>query len=221
MLPPTDVLSTETEIETTISTTTEESIEDTADAPLPDWTIGRVIALAPRVDNSRYHQGSTTPESALIETSDFHFSPPDRAVNCSADGQTLACRLNTQRSGPTPSNVPRGCEWKGNLVTLDTQGTEDGVCSEQFPVLYRSTIVDFGHTISISRLSCLVETAGLFCLESRSDAGFAITPTGYREITSSDRAPRELLGLAGSSAVPPGAGTDVPQPPTTTVAPTN
>ncbi|UVF78667.1 hypothetical protein [Gordonia mangrovi] len=199
VLPPTDVLSTQTE--TSASTNIDSSLEDTADPPLPNWTIGRLIALAPRVDNAKYHQGSQTPDSTLEDTSGFHFSPPDRGVNCStatADITTLACRVNADISMSTSPDAPGGCDGKNNLVTLSAEGTDQGVCADHYPVLYRSTIVDYGHTISISRFSCLVETAGMFCLESRSDDGFAITPTGLQEIEASDRAPAELLGIPAS-----------------------
>lgn len=227
VLPPTDVLSTQSE--TSLSTTTGPAPEDTVDPPLPDWTIGRLIALAPRVDNAKYHQGSQTPDSALEDTSGFHFSPPDRGVNCSTttvDTTTLACRLNTEISTSTASAAAVGCEGRNNLVTLSSQGTDLGACSDSYPVLYRSTIVDYGHTISISRFSCLVETAGMFCIESRSDDGFAITPTGLQDIKASDRAPAELLGITASHTRPPSDGSDrdaggaSDSPPATRVVPT-
>ncbi|AZG48641.1 hypothetical protein [Gordonia insulae] len=201
VLPPTDVLSTESEV-TTTSVDTGPTTDDTATA-LPNWTIGRVVALAPRVDNGRYHQGSVTPESPLVDTSGFHFSTPDRAVNCSTGTNgtaTLACRLNGQSRGTPPTDTPAACRWIRNLVTLSTEGPQRGACANRYPVLYRSTIVDYGHTIALARFSCLVETAGLFCLESRSRSGFAVTPTGYREISAGDRAPSALTGISESDS---------------------
>lgn len=221
VLPPTDVLSTQSE--TSIATTSATPlVEDTAGPPLPDWTIGRLIALAPRVDNAKYHQGSQTPDSALEDTSGFHFSPPDRSVNCStiaADTATLACRLNTKIPNSAAAVTPDGCDGENNLIALTSQGTDLAACSDRNPVLYRSTIVDYGHTISISRFSCLVETAGMFCVESRSDNGFAVTPTGLTEIEASDRAPAELLGIpesrAGSASATPDTDGDTPMDSTT------
>ncbi|MGV9711675.1 hypothetical protein ACWDTI_13535 [Gordonia sp. NPDC003424] len=199
VLPPTDVLSTESAPETT--TSTPDDISDTGVAPdLPDWTIGRVIALAPRVDNSRYRQGSVTPNSRLQNVSGYHFSTADRAINCSVGtngSRSLACRLNTQSpAGRRPSDTPTACTWAANLVTLSTEGPRHGACADLHPVLFRSSILDYGHTISISRFSCLADTSGLFCLDSHSNTGFAVTATVYRTINATDRAPASLVGIS-------------------------
>lgn len=202
VIPPTDELSTLTEIESSSTTTT--TGEDTAQN-LPDWTIGRVVAMAPRVDNSRFHQGSVTPDSPIQDSSGFHFSTPDRSVNCSTgtNGRSsLACRINEGGdSGPStrrtrPSTEPASCDWSPDYAILSSDGPQRGACANRYPVLYRSSIVDFGRTISISRFSCLVETVGLFCLESRSKAGFSVTDNGYRTIFAADRAPESLVALS-------------------------
>ena len=199
VIPPTDELSTVTETES--SSTTSRTGEDTAQN-LPDWTIGRVVAMAPRVDNSRFHQGSVTEDSPLQDSSGFHFSTPDRAVNCSTGtngSSALACRIDDERDDdPTrpPSSAPAACDWERNLAVLGPDGPQRGACANRYPVLYRSSIVDFGRTISISRFSCLVETVGMFCLESRSKSGFAITPNGYQTIYAADRAPESLVSVS-------------------------
>ncbi|MFW0792473.1 hypothetical protein AAFP30_01550 [Gordonia sp. CPCC 205515] len=223
VLPPTDVLSTESATETTTSVS-RAPISATAQN-LPDWTIGRVIALAPRVDNSRYRQGSVTPQSRLRKTSGFHFSTPDRAVNCSTganDPGTLSCRINSESSrGPRPRDTPTSCSWAPNLVTLNTDGPQHGACANQHPVLFRSSILAYRYTISVSRFSCLSDTTGLFCLESESNTGFAITPTGYRKIFAADRAPASLVGIPDAETTDPitatpttAAETTAPAPPT-------
>lgn len=199
VIPSTDALSTESEAPIS-STSTNESLDDSA-PDLPNWTISRVISLAPRVDNSRFHQGSVTANSPLQDTSGFHFSTPDRAVNCSTGtngSATLACRVKGLKTQQRPRDTPTNCRWAPNFVTLDTSGAEQGACANRYPVRYRSTMLEYGHTISISRFSCLNETAGLFCLESRSQSGFAITATGYRTIRAEDRAPAELVGAPTS-----------------------
>ncbi|MFW0787220.1 hypothetical protein AAFP35_22210 [Gordonia sp. CPCC 206044] len=221
VLPPTDVLSTQSETESISSTTSEIDDADTPVTALPNWTIGRIVALAPRVENSRYHQGSTSPESPLMDTSGFHFSTPDRAVNCSTapNGETtLACRLNSETRGSPPSGTSSACRWTRNLVTLSTDGPHHGACENRYPVLYRSTIVGYGNTISVSRFSCLVEAAGLFCLESRSKSGFSVTSTGYSPIEASDRAPAELLGMTDSTGSEASALPTSPEIETTTPA---
>lgn len=208
VIPPTNELSTESS--TSPTTTTTRTTDDSARA-LPSWSIGRVISMAPRVQNSRYRQGSVTERSALQDTSGFHFSTPDAGVNCSTGTNgtsTLACRINDDSDERSrPSDLPANCVWAGNLVTLNADEAEHGACSNLYPVLYRSSIVDFGHTISISRFSCLVDTSGMYCLESRSQSGFSITPTGYHRIFASDRAPESLAGIdtdTPSETPPPG-----------------
>ncbi|ACY22603.1 hypothetical protein Gbro_3405 [Gordonia bronchialis DSM 43247] len=216
VLPPTDELSTETEAPSTTSTTTTSREERAAN--LPNWTIGRIVSLAPRVENSRFHQGAVTEGSALEDTSGFHFSTPDGAAQCSTGTNgmaTLACRINGDPAGSRPSDAPSNCDWAGNLVTLDSDGPEHGACANEYPVLYRSTIVDYGHTISISRFSCLVETAGMFCLESRSQSGFSVTTTGYHTIFAADRAPESLVGLSDDTSSSPSDDST-----TTTTSPT-
>lgn len=197
VLPPTDVLSTESAPETTTSTS-EAPIAATAQN-LPDWTIGRVIALAPRVDNSHYRQGSVTPQSPLHDVSGFHFSTPDHTVNCStgtAGTSTLSCRNNTESPrGTPPFGTSAACRWSAALAVLDADGPQHGACASLHRVLYRSSILDYRHTISVSRFSCLADTSGLFCLESRSNTGFALTPTGYRKIYAADHAPASLIGV--------------------------
>ncbi|MEO9330321.1 hypothetical protein ABFT43_20815 [Gordonia sp. B21] len=202
VIPPTDELSTITEVESASTTTT--TREDRADN-LPDWTIGRVVALAPRVDNSRFHQGSVSPDSPIQDSSGFHFSTPDRSVNCSTGTSgtgALACRINNGAdAGPTtqrsrPADTSGACDWRPDYVILTSDGPQRGACANRYPVLYRSSIVDFGHTISVSRFSCLVETVGLFCLESRSKSGFSVTENGYRTIYAADRAPEDLVPVS-------------------------
>lgn len=174
---------------------------DEAPSDLPEWSIGRIIAMAPRADNARYHQGSTTPDGPLEDTSGYHFSTPDRTVNCSTgigDRRTLACRIGgseSQRGGPRATT---GCDGGARFATLDAQGPQLDICDDQIPVLYRSSIVDFGTTISVSRFSCLVATTGVYCIESRSGSGFAATPTGFRKVSAAERAPAALVGTSES-----------------------
>lgn len=204
VLPPTDRLTTESDAPST--STSPPSITATA-TELPDWSIGRVIALAPRADNSRFRQGATEPRGELQETAGYNFSTPDRAVNCSVginDRSTLACRLNNDES-PTarPSDAPSGCVWEPNLVTLNSAGPQRGACRNEYPVLYRSAIVDYGTTIAIGRFSCLIETTGLYCLQAGADSGFSAGDNGYRKIYASQRAPRSLIGLEEATTTNP------------------
>ncbi|MFT4126850.1 MAG: hypothetical protein QM662_11540 [Gordonia sp. (in: high G+C Gram-positive bacteria)] len=204
VVPPQDQLTTESEPASSVSSSSSRAqVSDEADE-LPDWSIGRVISLAPRADNSRYHQGSIGPDSPLEDTSGFHFSTPDRRTLCSTGtaGRTpLVCRFDQAIPAaryPTTATAS-SCEWSANLVRLDANGAQAGACANEFPVLYRSSIVDFGTTIAIGRFACLVDTDGLYCLQSTSDSGFALTSAGYRAILSSERAPGSLIGLPEST----------------------
>ncbi|GAA1480815.1 hypothetical protein GCM10009624_12550 [Gordonia sinesedis] len=213
VLPPTDELSTES---STAATTTVSRVPEDAPDDLPDWSLGRVIAMAPRAENSRYHQGSTTPDGELEDTSAFHFSTPDRTVNCSTgidDRRTLACRIgDTESPPPAGGPNPAGCDGTVRFATLDAQGPQLDMCDIQFPVLYRSSIVDFGETISVGRFSCLVTTGGVYCLESRSGSGFVATPTAFRKISAAERAPAALVGGSDSDGRPTSGVTDTPLP---------
>ncbi|GAC66525.1 hypothetical protein GS4_02_02360 [Gordonia soli NBRC 108243] len=112
---------------------------------------------------------------------------------------------------PRPSLEPSSCRWSSTLVVLDSDGPERGACANRSPVLYRSAIVEYGNTITVSRFSCLSESVGLYCIESGSRSGFAITPTGYRVIDAEDRAPTSLLGGAtGDSTDDPMNRSDEP-----------
>lgn len=217
VLPPTDQLTTESDVPSTSTTTA--SITNTA-TELPDWSIGRVVSLAPRADNSNYHDGATGSTDPLQETSGFHFSTPDRNLSCSTgtNGRaTLACRINNAAAnGTPPASESSTCQWAANLITLSADGPTHGACSNEYPVLYRSSIVDFGTTIAVGRFQCLVSPSGTYCLESTSDTGFAVTSTGYRKIYANERAPQSLLGLDDTDSTDAGgtpSDTDEPSNP--------
>ncbi|MFT4044808.1 MAG: hypothetical protein QM673_16730 [Gordonia sp. (in: high G+C Gram-positive bacteria)] len=212
VLPPTDALSTESTIPTT---SVADSTAAYGDSTLPSWTIGRLIGMAPRAANSRYHRGSVSARSSVEDTSGFHFSTPDHSVNCSTeidDQPTLACRANNGqlRTRSQPGSRP-SCTWTGEIILLTASGPQRGGCSNEHPVRYNSVAVDYGETISIGHFSCLVQTVGTFCLESHSQIGFSLTSTGYAPINAWDRAPATLLGPSTENRVPTlGTGATVP-----------
>ncbi len=202
IVPPTDSLTTETS--TSEVPTSEAAASGERDTNLPKWTIGRTVTAAPRVDNSRYHKGSVTADSALQTTSGFHFSTPSRSVNCSTgtNGRnTLACQA-TGTNGPTnpPANTPSTCQWAPDLIILNNTGASQGACANLYPVMRRGTIVGFGQSIAIARFTCLSDASGLYCLSTENDKGFAVTARGYRPIRASDPAPSSLLGTGQDPA---------------------
>lgn len=225
VLPTKDNLSTESDYPSSSTTIVTQSRTATF---LPSGTIGRAIATAPRADNSRYHQGSTAPRGPVIETSGFHFTTPDRAVSCSteinvdASRRALTCRANDgQSSAPRPTRTPRSCAWAEDLVVLTAERAQQGGCENEHPVLYRSAIVDYGTTISVGRFSCLIDTPGIFCLQSDSQSGFSLSTKGFAPLNAADKAPGSLSKPTGiDSDTATTTGPDQPHDDTPT-SPTN
>ncbi len=201
VLPPTDQLTTESDVPSTSTTTA--SITNTA-TELPDWSIGRVVSLAPRADNSNYHDGATGSTDPLQETSGFHFSTPDRNLSCSTgtNGRaTLACRINNAAAnGTPPASESSTCQWAANLITLSADGPTHGACSNEYPVLYRSSIVDFGTTIAVGRFQCLVSPSGTYC-SSRPPIPDSRSP--QRVIARSTRTSAHRSRCSGSTTLTP------------------
>jgi len=203
VLPPTDELSTFTAPSTTTAPTSEETGGDTPDR-LRSGTIGRVIAMAPRADTADYGRGATSPTGSRGTASGFHFSTPDREINCSTsfDNRTLVCRNNDGDLTGAPGSGASGtdsagmtCDGSENLVTLTRDGSRPGLCDAgtEVNLLYRSTVLPYGTTITMSRISCLADVSGLYCLESRSNSGFMITDKQFAVIYASDPAPKSML----------------------------
>lgn len=162
-------------------------------------SMASAISTAPRVGVSNYHVGATTDTGErLDDLSGVHFSTPDRTIRCSTGNNgsgALVCAGDRIDGRTTPPpNSPAGCEWNRNLAVLNSESVAAGGCANLYPVLFRSHILEFGSTIVAGGFSCLSDVDGLYCLESDSNAGFALTSDGYAEIHGDDRAPSELLG---------------------------
>lgn len=199
VVPPTDTLSTETEPPTTASTSDDEP-SSTREANLPQWTIGRTVTAAPRVDNGLYHRGAVTSDAPLVDTDGYHFTTPSRSVSCSTgtNGRNaLACEATGLDGAQNPpTNTPSTCQWAPDIIILNSSGPQHGACANLYPVMHRGTIVNFGQSISISRFTCLSHVSGLYCLQVQTGKGFSVTSAGYREINAADAAPSALLGIA-------------------------
>ncbi len=174
------------------------------DETLSPWSYERVIKAAPRASNSRYQIGSTAAAGELADVSGYHFSTEDRSVRCSTGNNgadALAC-VGTNVKGAKPSSRDGGeCEWKPDFVILDANGPTEGACANSYPVLFRSRILSSGESLTIDRFACLANNDDLYCVESSSGTGFAITAAGYMSIRAGDRAPSALLAL--STDIPP------------------
>ena len=205
-LPPTDELSTVAAPSTSTPRTRGDEGVDTPNR-LRAGTIGRVISMAPRADIADYGMGATTRNGSRGNASGYHFSTPDRQLNCSTslDSRTLVCRaLDGDLTGePTAGTSSTGggamaCDRSRNLVTLNSEGAGLGLCDagKDVNLLYRSTVLPYGTTITMSRISCLTDVSGLYCLESRTKSGFLITGSQVAYLDATDPAPKSMVSAA-------------------------
>lgn len=212
VVPPTEPLS--TEVSAPASAEYGSTASSTSANNLPQWTIGRTVTAAPRVDSQQYHRAAVTTDSPLVTSAGFHFSTPDRSVECSTgtNGRAaLACDApGTDGPAQQPASAAPTCQWSPELITLDRRRATHGACANLYPVMHRSAIVGFGYSITIDDFTCLSDSSGLYCLQTESGRGFSVTPGGYRQIESSDPAPSGLLGIdrptgrsASTQSVPP------------------
>ncbi len=207
-IPGTDALITESAAPTTTTTTSRREDRESPSYTVPAGdSYAGVIGSAPRVGVSSFHIGATSPAGERVDgVSGVHFSTPDRAVRCStgnAGTRSLACAGDAIGGRPSPGpGTPDGCTWQRDLLVLSADGPAAGACANLYPVLYRSHILEYGSAISAGDFSCLSDVDGLYCLESRSGNGFAITRSGYSDIHADDRVSPQLSGGSASSAPP-------------------
>lgn len=204
-LPATNAPSTETVPSTLPPTATDQTTTSRTYSVPEDDTFRQVITDAPAVGVGAFHIGATTATGERMDdVSGVHFSTPDRSYRCSTGNNganALACVGDKIRGREAaPANAPAGCAWEKNLAVLSSTGSSAGACSNLYPVLYRSHILEFGSAIRAGSFSCLNDVSGLYCLDSGSEDGFALTRSGYQRITGDDRAPDSLLKGGGSGS---------------------
>ncbi|MFT4199870.1 hypothetical protein [Gordonia sp. (in: high G+C Gram-positive bacteria)] len=199
VIPGTNALTTESSVDSTSVDPSAQEERDSAPGDWDDWSYGHIVNVAPRADAERFHRGAKTQRDPLTDSSGFHFSTPDRTVQCStgANGTgTLSCVSDKVEGAPAPPRgTPASCQWDAHMATLGAAGAASGACANLYPVMTRSTILPFNRTLAAGRFKCLNSVDGLFCLQS-TDSGFAITKDGYREIRADQRAPRTMRGPA-------------------------
>jgi len=205
-LPPTDTLSTE---RPTSTTTTSSSLTTIATPRSDAQTIGGVIGLAPRVDNTDFHEAAPAAGGPVQDTSQFHFSTADGGVHCSTverETATLACDVTGGDSRPAPNPTPAGCTWQGGYVVL-TESSTQGTCTDAPWVWVRSEPLLSGSAISVRNFQCLATPTALYCVNTRSGNGFAVRDGAYRAISAADPAPAALTEIpapAQPAAAPTG-----------------
>ncbi|GAC56289.1 hypothetical protein GOHSU_04_01580 [Gordonia hirsuta DSM 44140 = NBRC 16056] len=162
----------------------------------------KVIGDAPRVGLGAFHIGATTATGERMDdVSGVHFSTPDRAIRCSTGNNganALVCAGERIDGRKTPApHSPDGCAWESHLAVLSGSGAAAGGCANLYPVLFRTHILEFGSALSAGSFSCLSDVSGLYCLDSGSAAGFALTRTGYQPIHADQQAADALLSKSG------------------------
>ncbi|KJR07824.1 hypothetical protein UG54_09525 [Gordonia sihwensis] len=169
------------------------------------WSYERVIKAAPRASNSGFQVGATSADGRTSDVSGFHFSTPDRGVRCSTGNNgadALVCVGEHVRGAKRAADATAECDWQADYVVLDANGPKAGACANSYPVLFRSRILGSGRAINVDRFACLTDSDDLYCVESSSGTGFAITANGYSAIRADERAPASLLGLDSDADSP-------------------
>ncbi|MCF8610125.1 hypothetical protein L5G28_08130 [Gordonia sp. HY285] len=202
VIPSTDDLSTETKPSTLSATSTTERSHSN-DVP-SEWSYERVIKSAPRVSNSEYQIGASTADGSREDVSGYHFTSADREIRCSTgnNGANALTCASDEVNGPAnpPANEDAGCSWDRDLAVLSGDGVSRGACDNRYSVLFRSRSIPSGSTISVARFACLSQDSGLYCVESDSGSGFALTDDGFSEIRADERAPESLTGVESESS---------------------
>ena len=163
--------------------------------------------MAPRADIADYGIGATTRNGSRGNASGYHFSTPDRQLNCSTslDSRTLVCRaLDGDLTGePTAGTSSTGvgamaCDRSRNLVTLNSEGPVWD-CATRVRMSISSTEAPCCPMAPRSRcraFHCLTDVSGLYCLESRTKSGFLITGSQVAYLDATDPAPKSMVSAA-------------------------
>ncbi|MCF8601958.1 hypothetical protein L5I01_01500 [Gordonia sp. HY442] len=197
VIPSTDQLSTETK-PSTLSETSKTNRSQSNDIP-SEWSFERVIKSAPRVSNSEFQMAASKKDGTREDVSGYHFSSADREIRCSTGNNganALVCTSDTVK-GPksAPAKEDPDCSWNRELAVLSSDGVSEGGCANRYSVLFRSRSIPSGSAISVGRFACLSQDTDVYCVESDSGTGFALTEDGYTEIRADARAPKSLTGV--------------------------
>lgn len=218
-IPTTDALLTESETPSVLTTASRNN-STTSYAVAAGDSYRHAIESATRVGVGNFHRGASTETGERVDgVSGVHFSTPDRAIRCSTgnnSSRALACASASIQGPKSGANTPAGCEWQPRLAVLGPDGIDVGACANLYPVLYRSSILEYGSSISAGDYSCLNDADALYCLDSDSGKGFSIGRAGVTDFRGDDRAP---ASLRGNSADDKSAETDDPTP-TSSATPT-
>ena len=127
VIPGTNALTTESSVAATSTSSANGPDDDGGDDAAPgawdDYSYGHVISVAPRADAQRFHRAAKTSSAALITTSGYHFSSPDRAIQCStgANGTGTSPAPHSSCTAPPPPGTPASCRWNPEMVTPRTR----------------------------------------------------------------------------------------------------
>lgn len=204
VIPETNALITES-APTTVSTSVRSSRTPRSYAVPAEDTYAHLIGSAPRVGVADFRVGATSPAGERADRlSGVHFSTPDRSIRCSTGNNStnaLVC-ASEHVAGPAAAggNAPAGCLWDRHLAVLNADGAAESNCANLYPVLYRSHILEYNSTILARGYQCLSEVEGLFCLDTKTDYGFAITRSGYESFRGDDPVPSANTARTGGAS---------------------
>lgn len=159
-------------------------------------TYQTILNEAAKVNVSHYHNGATSEEASATDTPDYHFSTQSGDVRCSTEtGATLVCSVPNRGypDVPKPDDASENCDWKSDLVLLDSTGpTQGGCANEVATVLFNSQKLPYGKALSVGTITCLSDISALYCLDSISNRGLEIGSNIYHEFSGTENAPRIL-----------------------------
>lgn len=186
-IPGTNTLSTEASTPTTTTTSSTAASLPGTSAASGGPTILQSIRAADDVDSSQYRSGATNSSSPTQQTSQYHFSTPSLDAACSStsgDTPTLVC------VGGGAAKIGQGCSTTGGqVVVLATSGARPGSCADAAQVLTRSQILPYGNSISFGDFVCAAKVSGLYCLQTSTNAGFAMSNGNYRSVVGAQQMP--------------------------------
>lgn len=205
VIPGTDAPLTESPASSLSPTTASRSLDGSgSDSP---WSYERVIKAAPRASNTQFQIGATSESGERSDVSGYHFSTEDRSIRCSTGNNganALACVGVNVKGAKRPASADGKCDWQPDYFVLDANGPKEGACANSYSVLFRSRILSSGESLTIDRFACLADNDDLYCVDSPSGTGFAVTSKGFKSIRADETAPQSLLALSSDtpSSVP-------------------
>lgn len=119
---------------------------------------------------------TSPPTSPAPASSPVHFQSPSGNIACYLAEDGVACQIAGRGWEPPPA--PEDCEFDwGNEVYLADEATFS--CSSD-SLFGAPTVLDYGDSVSLGRITCASSEAGVECGNSESQRGFVLGRQSYR-----------------------------------------